>query len=362
MRNLNAELEMRVEERTSSLKETNRRLKEALSEIRALQERLERENLVLRESIKTERDYPGIIGQSTGIREVLAKARQVGPTDAPVLIMGETGTGKELIAKAIHDMSARRDNVLIKVNCASLPPQLIESELFGHEKGAYTHAYVKRMGRFEMADGSSIFLDEIGELPLELQSKLLRVLQDGEFERVGSSSTIKVDARVIAATNRNLEEEVKAGRFREDLWYRLNVFPITVPPLRERKEDVPALISHFLERYNKRLGRHVDIISPKSMDAAANYQWPGNVRELENLVHRAVIVSQGRELLLDLPHGETYGNNDPGSLEEVERRHIRDVLEACSWRIEGKGGAADFLQMNPSTLRSRMKKLGIKRS
>jgi len=272
LRNLNAELEMRVEERTSSLKETNRRLKEALSEIRALQERLERENLVLRESIKTERDYPGIIGQSTGIREVLAKARQVGPTDAPVLIMGETGTGKELIAKAIHDMSARRDNVLIKVNCASLPPQLIESELFGHEKGAYTHAYVKRMGRFEMADGSSIFLGEIGELPLELQSKLLRVLQNGEFERVGSSSTIKVDARVIAATNRNLEEEVKAGRFREDLWYRLNVFPITVPPLRERKEDVPALISHFLERYNKRLGRHVDIISPKSMDAAANYQ------------------------------------------------------------------------------------------
>jgi transcriptional regulator with GAF, ATPase, and Fis domain len=362
IKNINEELERKVEARTLSLKEANMKLREALLQIADLKEKLERENLVLRESIKSEQDYHGIIGQSHAIRDVLAKVRQVAPTDAPVLIMGETGTGKELVARAIHDMSPRRDKVFVKVNCASLPSQLIESELFGHEKGAYTHAYVRRIGRFEMAEGSSLFLDEIGELPFGLQAKLLRVLQEGEFERVGSSNTIKVDVRVIAATNRRLEEEVKTGRFREDLWYRLNVFPITVPPLRDRKEDVQALIRHFLERYNKRLGKHIDSIPAKSMEAVLNYPWPGNVRELENYVHRAVIVSQGRELLLDLPDCAMPESKPQGSLEEVERRHIRDVLDACAWRIEGKGGAAELLQMHPSTLRSRMKKLGIRRS
>ncbi|MFO7784191.1 MAG: sigma-54 interaction domain-containing protein [Thermodesulfobacteriota bacterium] len=362
MAGMNEELEERLAERTSSLVRANQELQNALLEVRILEERLESENLVLRETIKTDQAFPGIVGNSDAIHSVLLKVGQVGPTDAPVLILGETGTGKGLIAKAIHESSERKDKLFIQVNCASLPAQLIESELFGHEKGAYTSAYKKRIGRFELADGATLFLDEIGDLPLELQAKLLRILQDHEFERIGSSSTIKVDARLIAATNRNLAKALADGHFREDLWYRLSVFPITVPPLRERMEDLPALVSHFVSTYNRRLGKQIEIIPQRTLDALMEYGWPGNVRELENMVHRAVIVSQGKELLLDLPETASRPQTEGTSLVEVERRHINHILKSCNWKIEGKGGAAERLGINPSTLRSRMKRLGIQKS
>jgi len=362
MSRINQELERRLEDRTSSLKKANQELQRALSEVQALEEQLERENVALRETIKADQAFPGIVGDSDAIHSVLLKVGQVGPTDAPVLILGETGTGKGLIAKAIHESSKRKDKTLIQVNCAALPAQLIESELFGHEKGAYTTAYKKRIGRFELAEGSSLFLDEIGDLPLELQAKLLRVVQDHEFERIGSSSTIKVDVRIIAATNRNLSKAIQDGRFREDLWYRLSVFPITVPALRDRKEELPALVSHFVSMYNRRLGKQIETIPHWTLDAMMDYDWPGNVRELENMVHRAVIVSQGNELLLDVPERLSSRLTDSRTLEDVERRHIVDILESCHWKIEGKGGTAERLGINPSTLRSRMKKLGIQKT
>ena len=276
-----------------------------------------------------------------------------------MLILGETGTGKELLTRAIHDLSPRKGRPLVKVNCAALPSTLVESELFGREKGAYTGALSRQTGRFEVADGSTIFLDEICELPLELQVKLLRVLQDGQFERLGSSKTIEVDVRVIAATNRDIEKAVREGNFREDLFYRLNVFPITVPPLRERREDIPLLIWVFVEEFDKTMGKTIENIPQKSMDLLQRYSWPGNIRELRNVIERAMIVSKGATLQIDIPtigESQTFSR---GTLEEVEKKHITEVLESTGWKVSGEKGAAKILDLNPKTLESRMKKLGI---
>jgi PAS domain S-box-containing protein len=336
-------------------------LKTALSEIKELKEKLEVERAYLQEEIKLEYNYENIIGQSDGLNYVLYKVEQIAPSDTTVLVLGETGTGKELVARAVHGLSPRKDRTLVKVNCATLPSNLIESELFGHQKGAFTGAYARQLGRFEVANGATLFLDEIGELPLELQPKLLRVIQDGEFERLGSSDTIKVDVRVIAATNRNLEEEVSKGRFREDLWYRLNIFPITVPPLRERKEDIALLVDFFVGKIAKRLGKSIESIPTSVMNALQDYQWPGNVRELENVLERAVINSSGPKLhLVDelkKPHRDLTTTQK--TLEEVERDHLVRVLEQTNWKVSGKNGAAEILGLNRSTLRARIRKLGI---
>jgi PAS domain S-box-containing protein len=343
-------------------------LRVALAEVHDLKDQLEQENIYLRDEIRLEYEFEEIVGNSDEIKYVLFKVQQVAPTDATVLILGETGTGKELVARAIHNASNRKDRPLVKINCATLPASLIESELFGHEKGAFTGAQGRKIGRFEVADGATLFLDEIGELPLELQSKLLRVLQEGEFERLGSSQTRKVDVRIIAATNRNLKVEVQNGLFREDLWYRLNVFPITVPPLRHRKRDIPALVSFFVNRFNRKLGRVVKTIPPRTLQALEHYYWPGNIRELANVVERAIINSDSTVLkLADKLEGHEEVSTDIvqsrtiASLEEVERQHILNMLELCDWRIEGANGAAEILGINASTLRSRMSKLGIKR-
>jgi PAS domain S-box-containing protein len=346
-------------------------LRNALIEVEQLKDQLQKENVYLREQVDLKEEFEEIIGDSDEIKYVLFKIQQVAPTDASVLIQGETGTGKELVARAIHNASPRKDRPMVKINCAALPANLIESELFGHEKGAFTGAQARKIGRFELADGATLFLDEIGELPLELQVKLLRVLQEGEFERLGSSQTRKVDVRIIAATNRNLKVEVQNGSFREDLWYRLNVFPITVPPLRQRKSDIALLVNFFVNQANRKLGRIVKTISPHTMQSLQNYYWPGNIRELANVVERALINSNGTELQLadkldaGLPgfaNGDGNGHDKPLSrLEDIERDHILSVLDACEWRIEGSSGAADVLGLNSSTLRSRMNKLGIKR-
>jgi len=295
---------------------------------------------------------------------VLFKIEQVAPTDTTVLITGETGTGKELVAHAIHGASSRRDRPLVKVNCAALSPTLIESELFGHEKGAFTGASARKIGRFELANGATIFLDEIGELPLELQAKLLRVIQENEFERLGSSKTIKVDSRIIAATNRNLKTAVEQGAFRSDLWYRLNVFPITVPPLRDRKEDIPGLVEHFVKRFSQKVGRRISSIPPASMRILQDYAWPGNVRELANVLERAVINTTGSVLRV-VDHFENAQVAEPSptnkTLEEMEKEYIIRILDHTGWRIEGNKGAARVLGLNPSTLRTRMAKLGIQK-
>jgi PAS domain S-box-containing protein len=346
-------------------------LRNALIEVERLTDQLQKENVYLREQVELKQEFEEIIGDSDEIKYVLFKIQQVAPTDASVLIQGETGTGKELVARAIHNASPRKHRPMVKINCAALPANLIESELFGHEKGAFTGAQGRKIGRFELADGATLFLDEIGELPLELQVKLLRVLQEGEFERLGSSQTRKVDVRIIAATNRNLKMEVQNGLFREDLWYRLNVFPITVPPLRQRKSDIALLVNFFVDQANRKLGRVVKTISPQTMQTLQNYYWPGNVRELANVVERALINTNGTVLQLadklesDLPvraNGNGNGHDKPVSrLEDVEREHILAVLDGCEWRIEGTSGAAEMLGLNSSTLRSRMQKLGIKR-
>ncbi len=346
-------------------------LRNALIQVEQLKDQFQKENVYLREYVELRHEFEDIIGHSDEIKYVLFKIQQVAPTDASVLIQGETGTGKELVARAIHNASPRKDRPIVKINCAALPANLIESELFGHEKGAFTGAQTRKIGRFELADGATLFLDEIGELPLELQVKLLRVLQEGEFERLGSSQTRKVDVRIIAATNRNLKAEVQNGTFREDLWYRLNVFPITVPPLRQRKSDIALLVNFFVDQANRKLGRIVKTISPQTLQALENYYWPGNVRELANVVERALINSNGTVLQLadkldselQLPvNGNGNGHHKPLSkLEDVERDHIVAVLDACEWRIEGPSGAAEVLALNSSTLRSRMNKLGIKR-
>jgi chemotaxis protein methyltransferase CheR len=277
------------------------------------------------------------------------------------LIEGETGTGKELVARAIHSGSLRKYRPLIKLDCTRLPLNLIESELFGHEKGAFTGAVSKRVGRFEIADGSTIFLDEVGDLPLELQGKLLQVLESGKFERLGSSQTIKTDARVIAATNRNLKKEVEKGAFREDLYYRMNVFAITIPPLRQRKEDIPMLVNAFVQRISKKIGKEINSIPKKTMETLQSYSWLGNIRELENVIERAVITSPGRTLQVELPRSVVVAEEEGKTLEDVEREFILRILNQKKWRISGPKGAALALGLHPETLRSRMKKLGIKR-
>jgi DNA-binding NtrC family response regulator len=313
-------------------------------------------------------DRHSIVGDSPALRRVLGEIAQVAPTDTTVLIQGETGTGKELVARAIHDASARRERPLVKLNCAALPRELVESELFGHEKGAFTGALQQRRGRFELADGGTLFLDEVGELPLEAQAKLLRVLQERELERVGGTRTLQVDVRVIAATNRDLQSQVAAGRFRSDLYYRLNVFPIVVPPLRERRNDIPRLVQHFAEKTARKLGRPFEGVAPAFIERASAYDWPGNIREVENVVERAMIMSRGPLLdgadVLSPGPVQRAAAPLPGeiTLEEMERAHIKRVLEGTRWQIEGERGAARILGLNPSTLRGRLRKLGIRKT
>ena len=345
-----------------ALLETTGRLAEANQQVAKLNERLERENVYLQGEVKLDHNHREVIGDSESIRRVLQKAEQVAPTDSTVLVLGETGTGKELIARTIHDLSRRKGRLMVKVNCAALPASLVESELFGREKGAFTGALTREIGRFELAHGSTILLDEIGELPVELQSKLLRVLQEGEFERLGGPKTIKVDVRVIAATSRNLQQAVREGKFREDLFYRLNVFPITIPPLRERREDIPPLVWHFVNELSQRMGRSVETIHGSTMDAFKSYPWPGNIRELRNVIERFLITSTSTVFRAELPAADTDGARAHAqTFEEVERNHILHILEMTGWRVRGDGGAAQILGLKPTTLESRMQKLSIVR-
>jgi formate hydrogenlyase transcriptional activator len=337
-------------------------LEKRLREIEELKQRLERENIYLQEEVRLLVEHADIVGQSGAMKKVLRGAEQVAQTESTVLLLGETGTGKELLARAIHRMSLRKDRPLVTVNCASLPPTLIESELFGREKGAYTGALTKMIGRFEMADGSTLFLDEIGEIPLELQSKLLRVLEEGTFERLGSTKPLHVSVRIIAATNREIEREVKDGKFRRDLFYRLNVFAIVIPPLRERLEDIPLLVRTFVREFQKRMGKEIESIPKKTMQALQSYSWPGNVRELRNLIEHAMILSKGKTLEVDVPNLAPSEKDGTGNLEDMERKHIVAVLEKTGWRIAGQGGAAEVLGLKRTTLHAKMKKLGIKRS
>jgi len=340
-------------------------LRDALSEVKKLKNQLQAENIYLQEEIKQTHNFEEIVGNSDALLYVLNRVEQIAPTDTTVLILGETGTGKELFARAIHSKSERKDTPFIKVNCAALPAHLIESELFGHEKGAFTGAQSRRRGRFELADGGTIFLDEIGELPLELQPKLLRVLQEGELERLGDEETLTVDVRVLAATNRDLASEVREGRFRLDLFYRLNVFPLTVPPLRDRLEDIELLAKFFIEKFSNKLGKCIDKVSQQVMFALKNYDWPGNIRELENVIERAVIVTLGSEFRLvdklEFHKMQGFQSNTDQSLAEIEREYIVQVLEKTHWRIEGDAGAAKILDLHPNTLRNRMLKLNIRR-
>ena len=353
-------------------------LRTALDEVQRLKNQLHEENIYLQEEIRVASNFGEMIGNSEALRRVLRQAEQVAPLDTTVSIFGETGTGKELLAHAIHRLSPRAHHTLVKVNCAALPGTLIESELFGYEKGAFTGADARRTGRFEIANGGTIFLDEVGELPLDLQAKLLRVLEEGEFDRVGGSHTVKVDVRVIAATNRNLEEAVWKGDFRSDLYYRLSIFPITLPPLRERKEDIPVLVTHLVKQLSQKVGKKIDAIPQDTMSKLRNYPWPGNVRELRNVIERAVIVTQGSKLqLLDDLDSQAFalklheqaavhnGVADPvqagETLEQTEYNLIMRTLKNVHWRVEGPGGAAELLNLHPSTLRSKMRKLGIER-
>ena len=340
-----------------------RELRESLAEVRQLQEHLEAENQYLREAIEIEAGFEQLIGRSAAIRSVLEQVSLVAPTSTAVLLLGETGTGKELLARAIHARSKRCERSLVKVNCAAIPASLVESELFGHEKGAFTGATSSKPGRFELADGGTLFLDEVGELPLEVQAKLLRVLQDGEFERLGATTTRRVDVRVIAATNRNLESARAEGSFREDLYYRLSTFPIRVPPLRDRREDIPLLVWDWIQRRQSELGRHIERVPERAMQALVRYPWPGNVRELGNVIERAMILSPGSVLQLDAVFEATATAPAQAAerIEAVERAHFEQVLERCGWRINGPGNAAEILGMHPNTLRSRLKKLGIMR-
>ncbi len=364
----------------------------AHEEVRRLRDQLAAENAYLQEEIHSEHNFEEIVGNSPALLALLQQVDQVARSDATVLISGETGTGKELIARAIHKFSGRKERALVKVNCAAISAGLVESELFGHVKGAFTGAIEKRIGRFELADGGTIFLDEVGELPLETQVKLLRVLQEHEFEPVGSSQSTEVDVRLIAATNRDLPAAVRAGRFRDDLFYRLNVFPIHVPPLRERPSDIPSLAWFFVSQFARRFGKTVEAISQETMDRLSQYSWPGNVRELQNIIERAVVLSHGPMLSLGkeqiwgpetnsnkalaaaaapgataLPLGlpalapNSSSPEQPQTLAEIQRRHVLEVLEQASWIVEGENGAAKRLDLHPNTLRSRMKKLGIQR-
>lgn len=350
----------------TQIKKSERREQKAKAEILELKKRLEEECTYLQEQIQSEHNFENIIGNSDALKYVLYRVNEVAPTDAPVLIMGETGTGKELIARAIHHASARSQRSLVKVNCAALPGSLIESEMFGHEKGAFTGADSRRIGRFQLADGATLFLDEISEIPYELQAKLLRVLQDGEFEPLGSSKTIRTDVRIIATTNRNMEEAVKNGRFRQDLMYRINVFPLTVPPLRARKEDIPLLVNWLVNKFNRKMGKSITNIPANLFKHLQAFDWPGNIRELENVIERAVITSKKSVLKLadkmSASNQGTNGNRVSRKLADVEKAHIASVLEETHWKIEGKQGAARVLGLAPSTLRDRLKKMGLRRS
>ena len=336
-------------------------LRRTLEENARLRERLVEENLQLRSEVKAGGGSSDIIGQSAAIRALLDQVEQVAPTDATVLLLGETGTGKERIARGIHERSRRGQRPMVSVNCGAIPSTLIESELFGREKGAYTGAVARQLGRFELADGSTMFLDEIGELPIETQVKLLRVLQERELDRLGGTRPIRINVRVIAATNRDLEQMIADNQFREDLYYRLNVFTIRVPPLRERAEDIPALVWWFVDEFSRALGKRVESIAKEQMLALQRYSWPGNVRELRNAVERAVIVSEGPRLAIQPPRTRSVGARRALRLEDVEREHIRTVLERTGWRIRGDLGAAALLGLKPSTLESRMAKLGLRR-
>ena len=375
------ELDLKVKERTGELIRVNERLSQeieerkgtegslrsAYAENKQLKDRFHAENIYLHNVIDREFNFGEIIGRSNALEYVFFRVEQVAPQDTTVLLLGETGTGKGIIARAIHSRSSRKDRPMITVNCSALPANLIESELFGREKGAFTGSHDRQMGRFELADNSTLFLDEIGEMPLELQTKLLRVIQDGEFERLGGPKTIKVNVRIIASTNRNLEKEIRKGRSREDLFYRLNVFPITIPPLRQRKEDIPLLVDYFVAKFNKKTGKKIETVSKDTLNVLQEYDWPGNVRELESIIERAVITSQGTGLqILDRfensPQAGEQEAQDCKALAELERDHIFQALEKTGWRIEGKKGAATMLGLNPSTLRGWMRKDGIRRS
>ena len=331
--------------------------------------KLSEEKLYLQDEIRTEHNFEEIIGESPALKRILEQLQTAAPTDSTILILGETGTGKELIARAIHNLSGRRERTLVKVNCAAIPTGLLESELFGHEKGAFTGAIAQRIGRFELAHRGTIFLDEVGDIPLELQPKLLRVLQEQEFERLGSARTIRVDTRLVAATNADLAQKVADNQFRIDLYYRLNVFPLVLPPLRERREDIPLLVRYFVQKYAQRMKKPIDTIPVKAMIALTEYHWPGNVRELENFIERAVILSRGAELQLPLAELKQRSKVVPVApldgvltLEHAEREHIVRALGETNWVIGGPTGAAARLGMKRTTLQSRMRKLGIARS
>jgi formate hydrogenlyase transcriptional activator len=362
-----AELRQELERRNKELQKRHDELlaaSHAITEHQRIEQRLQEENVQLREVLKSESGEDPILGESPAMKKVFQQVEQVASTDSTVLITGETGTGKELIARVIHALSSRKNKVMVKVNCAALPPTLIESELFGHEKGAFTGALSRKIGRFELAHGGTLFLDEIGDLPLDLQAKLLRVLQEGEFERVGGTQTLKVDVRIITATNRNLENAIRDEKYRLDLYYRLNVFPITLPPLRERQGDTELLAQHFVARYAQKIGKPVPEFPPKALDLLRTYPWPGNVRELENVIERAVIVSRNGHLnlaeSLPKPVVNTRGNR-LRTLEEYEREHILEALQFTGWQVSGNRGAALLLGLKPTTLEARMKKLGIHR-
>ena len=345
----------------TEIKQSEQNLQHAYNEIKHLKQKLEQENIYLREEIEVNHKHKEIIGNSKPVLEMLGRVEQVAETDSTVLILGETGTGKELLARAIHESSLRKDHQMIKVNCAALPSALIESELFGREKGAFTGAMTRQIGRFEIADGATLFLDEIGELPLEVQAKLLRVLQEGHFERLGSPRTISVDVRIIASTNRDLAKTVAEGRFRQDLYYRLNVFSITAPPLRDRIEDIPLLVWALVKELETSMGKPIEKISQKEIDALKQYAWPGNIRELRNTVENSMIINKGKTLKLIPPVIPSYNAPKSLELEVVERNHITDVLKKTSWRVSGDKGAAKLLGLKPTTLEARMKKLGIER-
>jgi formate hydrogenlyase transcriptional activator len=342
-------------------KESDQKLQRALVEIKRLKDRLEAENSFLRTEINEKHGHDRFIGNSPIIRKLLSCAEQVAKTDATVLIMGETGTGKELLAYEIHHLSNRRGVPMVTVNCAALPANLVESELFGHEKGAFTGAQTLRLGRFELANRSTIFLDEIGELSPELQAKLLRVLQLKQFERLGGNKTVRTDVRVVAATNRNLQESVQSGEFRMDLYFRLNVFPLVIPPLRARSEDIPELTWFFVNDFSTKMGKFVDKISDSTMTALKSYHWPGNVRELRNIIERAMIITEGNTLQIDLPTSANSISFRVKSLDDLQKNHILDTLNKTKWRIRGENGAAKILGIKPTTLESRMIKLGIRR-
>jgi PAS domain S-box-containing protein len=350
-----------VTQEITERKQSELALKKSYDEIKKLKRKLEQESVYLRDEINLANNYKNIIGTSNAIQYVLFKVEQVAEADTTVLILGETGTGKELIARAIHQQSRRGKRQLVKINCATLPAHLIESELFGHERGSFTGAFARHTGRFEIADGSTIFLDEIGELPLELQSKLLRILEDGEYERLGGTRTIKADVRIIAATNRDLEKDSMEGRFRKDLWFRLNVFPITMPPLRERVEDIPPIVQHYMKIFARKQGKNITSVSSNTLEELQKYTWPGNVRELENIVERAVVTSSGSKLQLTekLHQPPAIHSESFKSLHDIERDYIIKVLEKTGWKVSGKNSAAEILKLDRSTLRSKMQRMDI---